>query len=81
MTIYDTFYVKNSLYEFGSALFVQMMHYFGFTIQLVYADVGDFIQLQYRTILGDFVPPITLYREVYTGVKYVLMWSLKEIIG
>ena len=23
----------------------------------------------------------TLYREVYTGVKYVLMWSLKETIG
>ena len=56
--MYDTFYVKNSFYEFGSALFVQMMHYFGFTIQLVYADVGDFIPLQYRTILGDFVPPI-----------------------
>jgi len=30
-------FVKKSLYEFGSALFVQMLHYFGFTIQLVYA--------------------------------------------
>ena len=28
---------KNSLYEFDSALFVQMLHYFDFTIQLVYA--------------------------------------------
>jgi len=26
---------KNSLYEFRSALFVQLLHYFGFTIQLV----------------------------------------------
>jgi len=24
----------NSKYEFGSALFVKMLHYFGFTIQL-----------------------------------------------
>mgnify|MGYP000741849363 FL=1 len=35
--IYDSVYLKNSLYEFGSALFVQMLHYFGFSIQLVYA--------------------------------------------
>ena len=34
MIIYDTVYVKNNLYEFGSALFAQMLHYFGFTIQL-----------------------------------------------
>jgi len=33
--IYETVCFKNSLYEFGSALFVQMLHYFGFTIQLV----------------------------------------------
>jgi len=26
---------KNSLYKFGSALFVQIFNYFGFTIQLV----------------------------------------------
>jgi len=35
--IYNTVYFKNSLYEFGSAWFVQMLHYFGFTIQLIYA--------------------------------------------
>jgi len=29
--------LKNSLYEFGIALFVQIFHYFCFTIQLVYA--------------------------------------------
>ena len=29
--------LKNSLYELGSALFVQMLDYFGFTTQLVYA--------------------------------------------
>ena len=34
MFIYDTVCFKNSLYEFVSALFVQMLHYFGFTIQL-----------------------------------------------
>ena len=34
MFIYDTVCFKNSLCEFGSALFVQMLHYFGFTIQL-----------------------------------------------
>jgi len=27
--IYDTVYMKNSLFEFGSALFVHMLHYFG----------------------------------------------------
>jgi len=32
--IYDTVCFKISLYEFGIALFVQMLHYFGFTIQL-----------------------------------------------
>jgi len=31
----DTVCFKNSLYEFVSALFVQLLHYFGFTIQLV----------------------------------------------
>ena len=31
---YDKAYVKNSLFEFGSAYFVQMLHLFGFTIQL-----------------------------------------------
>jgi len=31
--MYDKVYVKNSLFEFGSAWFVQMFHYFGFTIQ------------------------------------------------
>ena len=34
MFIYDTVCFKNSLCEFGSVLFVQMLHYFGFTIQL-----------------------------------------------
>jgi len=29
------FVKKIFLYQFGSALFVQMLHYFGFTIQLV----------------------------------------------
>ena len=43
------------------------------------SDVGDFVPLQYRTILGEFVTH-TLYREVYTDIKYVLMWSLKETI-
>jgi len=33
--IYDTVCFKNSLYEFVSALFVQMSHYFVFSIQLV----------------------------------------------
>ena len=33
--IYDTAYLKNSLYEFCSALFIQRLHYFSFTIQLV----------------------------------------------
>ena len=28
---------ENSLYKFDIALFVQILHYFGFTIQLVYA--------------------------------------------
>ena len=32
--IYDTVYFENSLYEFGSALFVQILDYFGFNIQL-----------------------------------------------
>jgi len=32
--IYDTVCLKNSLYEFVSALFVQMLHYFCFTNQL-----------------------------------------------
>ena len=34
MFIYDTVCFKDSLYEFVSALVVQMLHYFGFTIQL-----------------------------------------------
>ena len=35
MFIYDTVCFKNNLLEFDRALFVQMLHYFGFTIQLV----------------------------------------------
>ena len=72
------------------------------TLQVLATDVGDFVPLQYRTtsilyhfnivplqyrtILGDFIPHIhylcyVICRKVYTGVKYVLMWSLKETIG
>jgi len=36
--IYDTVCLKYSLYEFGS---VQMLHYFGFTIQLALLRVFD----------------------------------------
>jgi len=39
--IYDTAYLKNSLYEFCSALFVQMLH-FGFTSQVVHATCFNF---------------------------------------
>jgi len=35
--IYDTVYVENSLYEPDIALFVHILHKFGFTTQLVYA--------------------------------------------
>ena len=49
-------------------------------------DVGDFVPLQYRTTSIShhswrLRTTHTLYSEVYTGVKYVLMWSLKETIG
>ena len=39
MFIYDTVCFKNNLYEFVSALVVQMLHYFGLTIQLVMLHV------------------------------------------
>ena len=56
------------------------------TLQVLATDVGDFVPLQYRTTSISYHSwrlrtTHTLYREVYTGVKYVLMWSLKETIG
>ena len=37
--IYDTVCFKSSLYEFSSTWFVQMLHYFSFTIQLALLSV------------------------------------------
>ena len=46
--IYDTVCFKDSLYEFGSAWFVQMLPYFGFTIHLALLRVFRTLHLTYQ---------------------------------
>ena len=56
--IYDTVCFKNGLYEFGSALYVQILHYCCFTIQLVMLHVFNINLKNYALLTHQKVSKI-----------------------